>query len=99
MTAPVRVRVWFVVGALAALHLFLHVGLSYSRGAPDLLTLALLLGAREMGPGRASVMGLFFGLLEDALSVLAPQSSCSETGPWRASSQTGTGTTTPARTK
>jgi len=53
------------------LHLFLHIGLSYGRGAPDLLTLALLLGAREIGPGRASALGLFFGLLEDALSVLA----------------------------
>ena len=56
-----RSRVWFVVGALAVLHLFLHIGLSYGRGAPDLLTLALLLGAREIGPGRASALGLFFG--------------------------------------
>lgn len=62
---------WTVVGALACVHLLLHVGFSYERGAPDLLTLGLLLAARDGGVGRASALGLFFGLLEDALSVLA----------------------------
>jgi cell shape-determining protein MreD len=71
MTSPERGRIWLVVGALVSLHLFLHIGLSYGRGAPDLLTLALLLAAREIGPGKASALGLSFGLLEDAMSVLA----------------------------
>ncbi len=67
----VRVRVWLLVATLFTGHFLLHVGLSYGRGAPDLLTLALLLVAREVGLGRASTLGLAFGLLEDALSVLS----------------------------
>jgi cell shape-determining protein MreD len=55
---------------LALTHLLLHVGFGIGRAAPDLLTVALLLGARELGMGRAAGLGLFFGLLEDALSVL-----------------------------
>lgn len=66
-----RTRAWIAVVLLAFLHLVLHVGLSYERGAPDLLTLGLLFAAREVGAARASALGLFFGLLEDALSVLA----------------------------
>jgi len=64
-------RVWFLVAGLALLHLLLHVGFGIGRAAPDLLTVALLLGARELGMGRAAGLGLFLGLLEDALSVLA----------------------------
>jgi hypothetical protein len=60
-----------VVGLLATLHLLLHVGFAYGRGAPDLLTLALLLAAREVSLGRASGLALLFGLVEDALSVLS----------------------------
>lgn len=66
-----RVLVWFVVLALFALHFLLHVGFGISRGAPDLLTVALLLAAREMGLGGGAGLGLVFGLLEDALSVLS----------------------------
>lgn len=64
-------RVWLLVGVLFVLHLMLHVGLGLGREAPDLLTVALLLSAREVGMGRAGALGLFFGLLEDALSVLS----------------------------
>ena len=71
MSSSVRVRVWLVVAVLATLHLLLHVGLSMDGGAPDLLTLGLLLASREIGIGKAASLGLFFGLLEDALSVLA----------------------------
>lgn len=66
-----RWRTWILVAALVVLHFLLHVGLGYARGAPDLLTIALLLTAREVGLGGAAAVGLFFGLLEDALSVLA----------------------------
>jgi len=60
-----------LVGALVLVHFVLHVALGYGRGAPDLLTVGLLLAAREVGMGAAAVIGLFFGLMEDALSVLA----------------------------
>jgi rod shape-determining protein MreD len=60
-----------VVGALAVMHFLLHVGFGVGGAAPDLLTVALLLGAREMRPGWASGLGLVFGVLEDALSVVA----------------------------
>ncbi|MDH5590394.1 MAG: rod shape-determining protein MreD, partial [Gemmatimonadota bacterium] len=62
---------WSVVVALVGVHFLLHVGLGLSRVAPDLLTVALLLAAREHPLAVGSGMGLFFGLLEDSLSVLA----------------------------
>jgi len=65
------VVVWIVVVVLFVVHFVLHIGLSYGRGAPDLLTLGLLIAARETSLGRAAVLGLFTGLLEDAMSVLA----------------------------
>ena len=66
-----RALVWFVVVGLFLLHFLLHVGMGLGRGAPDLLTVALLLAAREVGVGSAAGTGLLFGLLEDALSVLS----------------------------
>lgn len=63
--------VWVVSGGLVLLHFLLHVGLGLGPEAPDLLTVALLLAAREVGVGTAAGTGLFLGLLEDALSVLA----------------------------
>ncbi len=66
-----RPRVWVVAIVLFLLHFLLHVGLGFGNGAPDLLTVALLLIAREVGVGTAAGTGLIFGLLEDALSVLS----------------------------
>ena len=66
-----RWSTWILVGALVLAHFILHVGFGYGRGAPDLLTIGLLLAARDVGLGPAAVVGLVFGLLEDALSVLA----------------------------
>lgn len=63
--------VWIVVASLAAAHFLLHVGLGLGPRAPDLLTVALLIGAREVGMGTAAGIGLLFGLLEDSLSVLS----------------------------
>jgi cell shape-determining protein MreD len=71
MTPDLRIRVWVLVGVLFMLHFILHVGFAFGLGAPDLLTVALLLAAREVGMGRGAALGLFFGLVEDALSVLA----------------------------
>jgi rod shape-determining protein MreD len=66
-----RVRVWIVVAGLVVLHFLLHVGLGVRHAAPDLLTVALLLAAREVGVGTAAGVGLVMGLVEDALSVLS----------------------------
>ena len=66
-----RVVVWIVAVALAVLHFLLHVGLGIGDAAPDLLTVALLLAVREVGLGTGAGIGLLFGLLEDALSVVA----------------------------
>jgi rod shape-determining protein MreD len=60
-----------VAAALAVLHFLLHVGLGIGGAAPDLLTVALLLVVREVGIGAAAGVGLGFGILEDALSVVA----------------------------
>jgi len=70
VSAPVRGRIWVLVAALFAMHFLLHVGFGFAQGAPDLLTVGLLLAAREIGLGRAAALGFAFGLLEDALSVL-----------------------------
>jgi len=60
-----------VVLGLAMLHFLLRVGFGIGSGAPDLLTVALLLGAREVRVGSAAGLGFVFGILEDALSVVA----------------------------
>lgn len=62
---------WIVVGGLVVLHLFLHLGLGLGPEAPDLLTVGLLVAVREGGVGTGAGLGFFFGLLEDAFSVLA----------------------------
>ncbi len=64
-------RVWAVVAALAVLHFVLHVGFGLGNVAPDLLTVALLVGVREVGVGWGAGMGMLFGLLEDAFAVLS----------------------------
>lgn len=69
MTRKVVLRL--LVPLLVVLHFFLHVGLSMKGSAPDLLTLALLLAARENGMGWGGALGFLFGLLEDAFSALA----------------------------
>jgi rod shape-determining protein MreD len=60
-----------LVPSMVVLHLFLHLGFGIGRGAPDLMTVALLLAARELGVGGGAGVGFFLGLLEDSFSVLA----------------------------
>jgi rod shape-determining protein MreD len=64
-------RVWATVAALFVLHFLLHLGLGFGRVAPDLLTVALLVGARRLRMGSGAALGFAFGILEDAFSVLA----------------------------
>jgi len=64
-------RVWVVVGLLVLLHFGLHLSLGLGKSAPDLLIVALLIAAREVRVGAGSGLGFFFGLLDDAFSVLA----------------------------
>jgi rod shape-determining protein MreD len=72
VTSGARARgIWLLVAVLAVLHFVLRAALGVGGGAPDLLTIALLLAAREVRVGAAGGIGLCFGLLEDALSVLA----------------------------
>jgi rod shape-determining protein MreD len=63
--------VWVLFVGLVLAHFFTHVGLGLGRLAPDLLTVALLLAARDVGPGTAGGIGFLLGLMEDAFSVLA----------------------------
>lgn len=62
---------WLVVSILVLLHLLLQVGLGVGGWVPDLLTVALLLGSREVRVGTGAAMGFVFGLMEDAFSLLA----------------------------
>jgi len=62
---------WVVVLLLPLAHFFLHVGFGLGGWAPDLLTVGLLLLAREVRTGTAAGIGFGFGLLEDAFSILA----------------------------
>lgn len=64
-------RIWGTVILLALLHFFLRLGLGLGDSTPDLLVIALLIAAREVGMGSAAGIGFFFGLLEDAFSTLA----------------------------
>jgi rod shape-determining protein MreD len=64
------VRLWGIVAVLVVLHFLIHLGLGVGRSAPDLLTLALLIGARDLRMGTGAGLGFVFGLLEDSFSLL-----------------------------
>jgi rod shape-determining protein MreD len=62
---------WGVALLLPVLHFLLHVGLGVGAWAPDLLTVGLLVTARQVRTGTAAGVGFALGLLEDALSILS----------------------------
>ncbi|MEX0935762.1 MAG: rod shape-determining protein MreD [Gemmatimonadota bacterium] len=62
---------WGVAFLLPILHFLLHVGLGLGAWAPDLLTVAVLVIAREVRSGVAAGTGFGLGLLADAFSVLS----------------------------
>lgn len=66
-----RTRTVVTASMLVVAHFFIHVGFGIGAGAPDLLTLALLLLARESHMAGAALVGLAMGLTEDAQGLLA----------------------------
>ncbi|HSM37418.1 MAG TPA: rod shape-determining protein MreD [Longimicrobiales bacterium] len=58
-----------LVGLLVVAHFVLRVSLGFGEGAPDLLTVALLLGARRLRPSLGAALGLVLGTLRDSLAV------------------------------
>lgn len=60
---------WVLVFMLVVLHFGLRLTLGIEVWAPDLLTLAVLIGARQLHGGPAAALGFALGLLEDAVSL------------------------------
>ncbi|MDH3223473.1 MAG: hypothetical protein OEO23_07130 [Gemmatimonadota bacterium] len=60
-----------VLALLVLSHLFLHVGMGFGHGAPDLFLVAALVAGRLSQVGVAAGLGFGLGLLEDAFSVLS----------------------------
>lgn len=67
MNGTARWGFWIFIVALVVLHFVLRVGMGLEQLAPDLLIVALLLGAREMRAGWAAGLGLLFGILDGSL--------------------------------
>ena len=66
-----HVAFWIFIIVLVVLHLGAHVTFGMRGAAPDLLTIALLLGVRRLSSAGAAGLGLALGLLNDALSMTA----------------------------
>jgi rod shape-determining protein MreD len=62
---------WTVALSFPILHFLMQVGFGWGHWAPDLLSVGLLLVARQVRTGTAAGLGFMFGVLEDAFSVLA----------------------------
>jgi rod shape-determining protein MreD len=62
---------WLFIAVLVVLHFFLQLTLGLGLRAPDLLAVAVLLGARPLSGGAAAALGFSLGLLEDAVSIAA----------------------------
>src|SRR5512141_969380 len=60
---------WVFLVILILLHFILHVALGFAAGAPDLLTVVLLLAARRLSGSIAAAFGLVLGVIADALSL------------------------------
>ena len=56
---------------LVFIHFVLRLGVGMGAGAPDLLTVALLLHARRVRFGTAACVGFTLGMLEDAFTLVA----------------------------
>ncbi|NIP83096.1 MAG: rod shape-determining protein MreD [Gemmatimonadetes bacterium] len=60
---------WLLIAILVVVHFVLHVSFGIGAAAPDLLTVAVLLSARQLSGGAAAGVGFALGLLEDAVSL------------------------------
>ncbi len=60
---------WAFIGLLAVGHFVLHLSMGVEGTAPDLLTVAVLIAARQVAGGPAAGVGFALGLLEDAVSL------------------------------
>lgn len=60
---------WLFIAVLVVAHFALHLGLGIGSRAPDLLTVAVLLAARQASGGAAAGVGFVLGLLEDAVAM------------------------------
>lgn len=61
---------WTFIFVLILLHLAVRLGLGVAL-LPDLLVVALLLGARRLGAWQAALFGLVLGILADSLALVA----------------------------
>lgn len=61
---------WVFIALLVILHLTIHLAVGVTR-APDLMTVALLLGVRRLSGAQGAAFGLALGILHDSLSLLA----------------------------
>jgi rod shape-determining protein MreD len=61
---------WIFIFVLVVLHLILRLGLALTM-VPDLITVALLLGARRLSGAGAAFLGLVLGILADSLAMVA----------------------------
>ncbi len=57
------------LATLVVLHFFLHLALGVGAAAPDLATIAVLLGSRRMNRALGTLLGAVVGLLLDALAL------------------------------
>jgi rod shape-determining protein MreD len=71
MTRGRALSFWILVLLLVVAYFFLHLALGLGAVVPDLLTVALLLAARQMKAPHAAALGLLLGLLRDSLSLVA----------------------------
>lgn len=62
---------WVFIFLLVLAHFVLHLAIGLGDRAPDLLTVAVLLGARRLRGAMAALLGLVLGVLNDALSLVA----------------------------
>jgi len=61
---------WTFIVILLLLHLSVRLALGIS-AVPDLIVVALLLGARRLGGWQAAALGLVLGILADSLALVA----------------------------
>jgi rod shape-determining protein MreD len=70
MAARTATSFWIFIFILVLLHLVLRLGLALAV-VPDLIVVALLLGARRLSGAGAAFYGLILGILADSLAMVA----------------------------